>query len=211
MSGSSPANPLRVPQGPHPSFPVPIFKHIHQKQNLRKSPSHILGSHRRPGQRKRPLRHYIPDADRNRSLMFAYHEKRPGPFQNSSHLHHPENPLRLKRPQLHLRHSLKILRSVNSPEQHAEITDRQQQRRPPPYQTHHEMLQPPVRKQPSLPSTKQEPAHLFKRTPKKFTRRRGQEVLRKPDEKLKWLPQVTTAQQPTNRRKKIKSSHESLS
>jgi hypothetical protein len=36
-------------------------------------------------------------------------------------------------------------------------------------------------------------------------------VLRKPDEKLKWLPQVTTAQQPTNRRKKIKSSHESLS
>jgi hypothetical protein len=76
--------------------------------------------------------------------MFAYHEKRPGPVQNSRHFHHPENPLRLKRSQLHLRHSLKILRSVNSPEQHAEITDRQQQRRPPPDQTHHEMLQPPV-------------------------------------------------------------------
>jgi len=123
---------------------ISFSQYIDQKQDILKPESHLVGSYWSPCQREWSLCDNLPHADRDRALMPEDHEKWTGSLQNSCNLHNSKNSLWLERAQLYLRHSWKILCSLNSFEQYAEGVDWQQQRRPSSFEAHHEMLQSPL-------------------------------------------------------------------
>ena len=115
MPSPPPTNQTRIPQSTYPPLSLPLFEYLHQKQNLRKPQSHLPRRHRSTCQVERSVRHSISNANLNSAPMPQNNEEWTGPIKDSRHLHHPKDTLRRKGPQLHLRNSGKVLRSLNSP------------------------------------------------------------------------------------------------
>ncbi len=183
MSGVTSADQVGVLEGSYSPVFISIFKYLDKKQDFRKSKSHIVRSYRCSCQIKRPICHYILNANWNRPSMSKNHEKWSSSIKNRRYIYHSKNPLWWKRPKLHLCYSLKIFRRLYSLKQHAQRAHRQQQVRPQTDKTHHEMLQPSLRKQPSMSGFKQEFASIPQRPTKKPTRWIRQEMLQQLDEK----------------------------
>lgn len=114
MPGSASANASRVPEGTYPTVPLSIFKHLHQKQDLLELASDVSGCNRGPGKVERPLCDNFPDADLDRAFVPSDHEERTGSIQDRGNFHNPEDTLRLKGSELHLRNGGTLLRGVDS-------------------------------------------------------------------------------------------------